>query len=111
MSALENTVVENLVPSEFYLSQNYPNPFREKTIIKFCVPYKTHVKLEIFSSEGELIKDFLDEEKDAGTYEIEISVKGIGNSSANHLCKGFYLYKLKAGDYVCEKKMILSKQF
>ena len=64
-------IMNDLVPSEFYLSQNYPNPFREKTTIKFCVAYKTKVKLEVFNSEGKLIKKLLDEEKEAGTYEIE----------------------------------------
>ena len=38
----------DLTPSEFYLSQNYPNPFSDKTTIKFCVAYKGKVKLEIF---------------------------------------------------------------
>ena len=62
--------MNDLVPSEFYLSQNYPNPFSEKTTIKFCVAYKTKVKLEVFNSDGEIIKTLLDEEKEAGTYEV-----------------------------------------
>ena len=111
MSALENTVVDILTPSEFYLSRNFPDPFGDKTKIKFCVAYKTEVKLEVFNSEKELIKILLDEEKDAGTYEIEISAAGIGNSSPCKFYEGVYLYKMKAGDYICKRKMILSKQF
>jgi len=42
-------------PTEFYLGQNYPNPFSESTVIKFCVAYKTKVKLEVFNSEGKMI--------------------------------------------------------
>ena len=110
MSALENTVVDILTPSEFFLSQNSPNPFKEKTTIKYCLAYKTKVRLEVLNEEGQLIKVLMDEEKDAGTYEIEISAAGIGNSSACQLYKGVFLYKMKAGDYVCERKMILSKQ-
>ena len=58
--------MNDLIPSEFYLSQNYPNPFRDKTTIKYCVPYKTKVKLEVFDIEGKKIKILIDEEKEAG---------------------------------------------
>jgi hypothetical protein len=109
INSVKNTITNNLVPTEFYLGQNYPNPFSEKTTIKFCVAYKTNVKLEVFNSEGELIKVLVDEEKDTGTYKIEISAKGRRDSSACQLCEGVYMYKLKAGNYLSEKKMILSK--
>ena len=102
--------MENLVPTDFYLGQNYPNPFSENTTIKFCVAYKTNVKLEIFNSEGDLIKVLVDEEKGAGTYKIEIFTKEGGNSSACQFCEGIYMYKLKAGNYLSEKKMVVSKK-
>ena len=100
-----NTIMNDLVPTEFYLSQNYPNPFSERTTIKFCVAYKTKVKLEVFNSGGEIIKTLLDEEKDAGTYEVEFYPA----SSIKHLASGKYTYRLQAGDYKSEKKMLLSK--
>jgi len=91
--------MNDLVPSEFYLSQNYPNPFSEKTTIKFCVAYKTNVKLEVFNSEGKMIKKLLDEEKEAGTYEVDFDASG--------LPEGIYIYQLQAGNFVSEKKMTL----
>ena len=105
MSVLENTVVDYLTPSEFFLSQNSPNPFREKTTIKFCVAYKTKVMLEVLNSEGELIKILIDEEKEAGTYEVEFDIKGIAYNSTQQ-SETFY-YRLTAGDYKSEKNMIL----
>jgi len=87
-----------LVPSEFYLSQNYPNPFSEKTTIKFCVAYKAKVRLEVFNPEGEMIKKLLDEEKEAGTYEVEFSACG--------LSEGTYIYQLQVGDFLSTKKML-----
>ena len=94
-----NTGMNDLVPSEFYLSQNYPNPYSEKTTIKFCVPYCTRVKLEVFNSEGKLIQKLLDEEKEAGTYEVEF------NGSGKH--EGVYIYQLQAGDFLLKKQMTL----
>jgi hypothetical protein len=109
MNTFTKTAVNHLVPTEFYLGQNYPNPFSEKTTIKYCVAYKTSVKLEVFNSEGELIKVLVNEEKDAGTYEIEVSAEGEKDISAGYLSQGVYMYKLRAGNYLSEKKMILSK--
>ena len=95
------SAMNDLVPSEFYLSQNYPNPFSEKTTIKFCVAYKTKVKLEVFNSEGKMIKILLDKEKEAGTYEIEFSASG--------LPEGIYIYQLQAGDFLSRKRMMKMK--
>ena len=89
--------MNEFVPSEFNLSQNYPNPFREKTTIKYCVAYKTRARLTVYNSEGEVISKLVDEEKKPGTYEIEF------NASA--LSEGMYYYRLDAGEYSNLKKM------
>jgi hypothetical protein len=120
MNLNRNPLMDELVPSEFYLSQNYPNPFSEKTIIKYCVAYKTKVKIEVFSSEDKIIERLLDEEKEAGTYEIEFSSRHSGSAKSFRPClsgrqvvrnlqSGNYYYRLVAGDYKSEKKMILIK--
>ncbi len=51
--------MEVLVPSEFYLSQNSPNPFKDMTKIKYCLPCKTKVILTLFNSTGEMIKELV----------------------------------------------------
>ena len=99
--------MNDLEPSEFYLSQNYPNPFSEKTTIKFCVAYYTKVKLEVFSAEGELIKTLLDEEKEAGTYEAEFDAAICHSRICGNLEAGTYTYQLHAGDFLTRMKMIL----
>jgi hypothetical protein len=104
-----NTVMNDLVPTEFYLSQNYPNPFSERTTIKFCVAYKTKVKLEVLNSEGELIKVLVDEEKEAGTYEVEFAAGGGQASSIKPPVSGTYFYQLQAGDFIETKGMLMIK--
>ena len=103
MNSTRDTVMNDLVPSEFFLSQNYPNPFSGKTTIKFCVAYKTKVKLEVFNSEGKMIKKLLDEEKEAGTYEVEFQ----SVVSSRQLASGVYDYQMEAGDFLTRKKMTL----
>lgn len=93
--------MEDLIPTEFYLSQNYPNPFKDNTIIKYCLPEETRIRLEIFNSKEEKIKTLIDEIKEAGTYQVELH--------ANGLKEGIYLYRITAGCIVITKRMVLSK--
>ena len=93
--------MEDLVPTEFYLSQNHPNPFKEKTTIKYCLPDEIRVKLEIFDSKEEKIKTLIDEVKEPGTYQVEFNHNGFD--------EGIYFYQLQAGSFIETKKMLLLK--
>ncbi len=100
-----NSFMDEVTPFQFRLSQNYPNPFKEKTMIKYCIAYKTRVKLTVYNSEGEEIEKLVDEEKKPGTYEI-VFQSAVGNKQ---LANGNYFYVLEAGDYRSEKEMQLIK--
>lgn len=89
----------DLDPSAFYLSQNHPNPFKDKTTIKYCVAYRTNVKITVFNYNGEMIITLVDEEKEAGTYEIEFN--------ATELQEEVYFYKIQADGYKSTKRLIL----
>jgi hypothetical protein len=97
--------MDELEPSEFYLAQNYPNPFKEMTVIKYCVAYKTRVNLKVYNAEGKEIENLVDEEKKPGTYEAVFQSAGGGKQSANES----YSYRLEAGDYSNQKTMIISQ--
>lgn len=109
-SRIEETLVDNLTPSDFYLSQNYPNPFSERTAIKLCVAYKTRVRLEVFDSEGMMVETLLDEEKEAGTYEVEFSASVGRAGESRSLLEGVYVYQLRWGAFSLTKKMQLLRQ-
>jgi 5-hydroxyisourate hydrolase-like protein (transthyretin family) len=94
-------IMEDIVPTEFQLSQNYPNPFKEKTTIKYCVPDKMKVRLEVFDSDKNRINTLINEIKEAGTYKVDFN--------ANELVSGEYLYRLESGDYFETKKMNIIK--
>ena len=93
--------MEDLLPTEYYLGQNHPNPFNEKTIIKYCLPEEVRIKLEIFNAKEEKIKTLVDEIKEPGTYQVEFKPNGFDG--------GIYLYRLTAGSLMLTKKMILKK--
>ena len=94
--------MNELVPSEFYLSQNYPNPFREKTTIKYCVPDKTLIKLTILDPDMKIIRKLENEVKEAGTYEVEFN--------ASCLIHGTYFYRFETQEFNKTKKMIITKE-
>ena len=103
--------MDELVPSEFHLSQNYPNPFKDKTTIKYCVPDKTAIKITVFDADMKIIKELENEVKEAGTYEVEFSAKGgsfsVGN--AYSLSSGTYYYRFEAKGFNKTKEMKLIK--
>ena len=121
--------MNDLVPTEFYLFQNYPNPFKDRTTIKYCIAYKTKVRIAIYDLEGEMIDKLVDEVKEADTYEVEFSVYDLENgdnqvsiiqdrlSGIEHQVSGNrhpvlipLFYQMKAGDYLSEKEMILIQE-
>lgn len=85
----------------FYLAQNFPNPFNPKTKIEFEIPNRQKVELKIFDLLGQDIATLVSEEKEAGNYYV--------NFEANKLPGGIYFYQLKAGSFVDTKKMIAIK--
>ena len=104
---LNNSLINEFEPSEFYLSQNYPNPFKERTVIKYCVAVRARVILTVYDAENKEIEKLVDEYQNPGTYEVEFSA-GHSHEIANPQ-EGTYFYRFEAGDYNNEKKMILIK--
>ena len=96
-----NSLMDEVMPLEFFLSQNYPNPFKKKTLIKYCAAYKTRVQITVYDSNGNLIEKLVDEEKQAGTYEVIFSA-----SDKPNLPDGDYYYRMEASEYKSEKKIL-----
>jgi len=93
--------IGNEIPNEFKLIQNYPNPFNPITKIKFDLPKNVNVKLTIYDMLGREIETLVNEQLNAGSYEV--------NWDGTKYTSGVYYYRLNAGDFVETKKMILVK--
>jgi len=89
------------------LSQNYPNPFNPSTIISWQSPEGSWQTLIIYDVLGNEIAILVNEEKPAGSYEVEWD--------ASRLPSGVYFYQLRVGNpttssgqsFVETKKMVL----
>jgi photosystem II stability/assembly factor-like uncharacterized protein len=89
------------VPKDFRLDQNYPNPFNPVTNIKFEIPKLSFVKLIVYDMLGREAETLVNEQLNAGTYEI--------NFDGGKLASGIYLYAMKTENFSSSKKLVLIK--
>lgn len=94
----------NNSPEEFNLSQNYPNPFNPNTSINYQLADDSFVKIKIFNSLGMEIVTLFSEYKTAGYYTVQWDGR---DQNGIKVVSGIYLYQMKAGNFICTKKMIL----
>jgi len=95
------SIPEEKLTDDFMLYQNYPNPFNPTTTISYSVPSTAHVTLDVYNILGQKVASLLNEEKVAGSYEVEFN--------ASNLPSGTYFYRFQSGQFVQTKKMTLVK--
>ncbi len=88
----------------FSLDQNFPNPFNPNTTIRFTIPYDSHVKLAIYDVTGRLVKELINEKKEADFYEV---VWDGSDMNGERIASGVYFYHLAAGNLNRTRKMII----
>ena len=98
----------NNIPDKYTLLQNYPNPFNPATKIKYQLPNASFVSVKIYDVLGNEIVTLVNEEKTAGSYEIDFNANNLPDGKAG-LSSGIYFYKLQAGAFVETKKMVFLK--
>jgi hypothetical protein len=92
------------IPTQYYLYQNFPNPFNPNTEIKFDLPEAVKVQLSVFNILGQHVTTLVNEVRPAGAYRVIWDSKNAGGSS---VASGVYVYQLKAGNFIDAKKMVL----
>ncbi|TFB09581.1 T9SS type A sorting domain-containing protein [Candidatus Marinimicrobia bacterium MT.SAG.3] len=103
-----------IVPTEFNLSDAFPNPFNLSTTIRYVVPvegdfkesHSSRVNLNIYNIRGQLVKRVVNREQNPGVYEV--SWNGT-NESGRVIATGIYLMRLSVGDNISTKKLTVLK--
>lgn len=90
---------EPVVPVSFSLSQNYPNPFNPSTTILYSLPEESHVTLKVYDILGREVTTLVDDRMSAGHHDAVFDASG--------LASGMYIYRIKAGEHVVAKRMLL----
>jgi len=97
-----NVITVNVsVPDKFFLNQNYPNPFNPQTRIDYTLPEQQNVSLRVYNTLGELVKELVNEVKEAGSYTVTFN--------ASNLPSGIYIYRIQTESFAVNKKMTFLK--
>jgi hypothetical protein len=97
----------NNIPDVYTISQNYPNPFNPSTTLRYGLPARSHVRLQVYNILGQVVADLVNNDQAAGWKEV------VWNAN---VASGLYFYRIEAissGNsnkrFVDVKKMILLK--
>jgi hypothetical protein len=86
------------------LYPNYPNPFNPATVIRYDIPERSHVRLEIFDAAGRRLKTLVDDMQEKGPKTV--SWNGIDNKG-NMLASGVYFSRLTVGKETRSQKLLM----
>jgi hypothetical protein len=98
---------EDLVPTDFGLKQNAPNPFNPKTSINYSLPKACNVTLTVYNVLGQNVRTLINEFQEAGYKSV---IWDGCDNGGNTVASGIYFYHLEAGDqFSATKKMMMLK--
>jgi hypothetical protein len=93
-----NTIVTQ--PKEFYLFNNYPNPFNPSTIIEFTLAQRVRTTLNVYNVLGQKVANLFNQIADPGKlYQV--------NFDASALPSGIYVAVLLSGTRLQSRRMVL----
>jgi bacillolysin len=95
-----------VVPTEFNLLQNFPNPFNPSTTIRFALPKEEKVRLAIYDMLGNLVTELINGSRSAGDHEV---VWSGADDRGMRAASGMYILSIEAGSKVQTRKMVLLK--
>jgi photosystem II stability/assembly factor-like uncharacterized protein len=88
-----------VTPNRLILEQNYPNPFNPSSTIRYSLPNRSHVTLDVFNTLGQQVAELVNGDVSPGNHEVKFD--------GSNFASGVYFYRLTAGNYVSTKKLIL----
>jgi len=99
-----SVVAQDVLPDKITLFQNYPNPFNPETSIGFSIANSNKVQIAIYNILGEKIKTLVNRTFTQGIH----SAKWDGaNAQGHQVPSGVYFYRMKTGNNIEVKKMML----
>jgi hypothetical protein len=97
---------KDIIPDKYELLPPYPNPFNSQIKIKFNLPDESFTKIEIYNSNGQLIKTIVSNILHAHSYEV---IWDATDSNGNIISGGIYLIVMTTDCYKESKKVVLIK--
>ena len=95
-----------LIPKQFTLHPNHPNPFNPITSLRYDLPEQAQVTLTIYDLMGREITQLVNTTQDAGFRSVQWNATDMHGKPVS---AGVYLYQIRAGEFMQTKKMLLLK--
>lgn len=89
------------LPTEFSLSQNFPNPFNPTTVLRYALPKNSHVSINVYDLIGQKVSTLVDGEETQGYHEVAFD--------GSRFASGVYLIRLNAPGVTITRKMLMAK--
>jgi hypothetical protein len=107
-SKYAEAVPHRIVPQMFALHGNFPNPFRRLTCLKYELPIRTKVMINVYDIRGRLVRHLVkpDNTVKAGYYQVLWDCR---DDRGSFMASGPYIYRLTAKGFVSSRVMILIK--
>lgn len=103
----EETIIEEsdkLISRDFYITQNFPNPFNPSTNFELYLKKPTYVKVMIFDVSGKMIKYLINNNMNAGKYRIIWDGR---DKNGLLVAGGVYFYKLNINKKIIQVNKII----
>ena len=102
----DGSVALELIPMQYALYQNFPNPFNPVTEIQFDVPDVSALDLVVYNLMGQQVRRLVNGEIQAGYHRVVWD--GL-NDRGEPVSTGVYIYSLTSPSFHNTKKMVLLK--
>ncbi len=99
-------IESDLIPSQYALYQNHPNPFNPVTTLRYDLPEDALVNITIYDMMGRQVKTLINDQQTAGYRSIQWNAT---NDAGSPVSAGMYIYTIQAGDFSQTRKMVLLK--
>ncbi len=98
--------LESLLPEQFVLHQNFPNPFNPNTSLRYELPIATDVVLVVYDILGREVIRLVSDHQEAGYHQVIWQGQ---DKFGRGLASGVYIYRLATPNYSRSRKMLLLK--
>ncbi|MGD9140634.1 MAG: T9SS type A sorting domain-containing protein [bacterium] len=87
-----------------YLYPGFPNPFRERTTLRFVLAERAEVAVRVYDVGGRLVATLVDGTRDAGIHDVTLEP---GSGRIRAMAPGVYFVDFKAGSCRQSRKILL----
>ncbi len=101
-----NREINALLPREFALDQNFPNPFNPSTNIRLALPATAEVRLDLYNLLGRRVRTLVDGPLETGYHTLAWDGT---DQNGGRVASGIYFYRMTTAYFTQSRKMLLLK--